>query len=139
RSAATLLPPTRWTNAGRSIPPPTNPPVGPTPNHSQCSSEASPSACPDTTLLAPPQTRSVSPAANTYYCYSVTDSAFAPSTQSSATDLVTTNTILTAGPITPSTPAIDNGQTITLSANPSGGTTPYHYQWYQSASQTCPS
>src|SRR5206468_10434308 len=53
--------------------------------------------------------------------------------------LVTTNTILTAGPITPSTPAIDNGQTITLSANPSGGTTPYHYQWYQSASQTCPS
>src|SRR5207247_358996 len=90
-------------------------------------------------LLGTTQTQSVSPAANTYYCYSVTDSAFAPSTQSSATDLVTTSTILTAGPITPSTPAIDNGQTITLSANPSGGTTPYHYQWYQSTSQTCPS
>src|SRR5207247_3897383 len=94
----------------------------------QLVSRATPSFLSDTPILGTPLIQSVSPPANTYYCYSVTVSAFPPSTQSSATDLVTTNTILTAGPITPSTPAIDNGQTISLSANPSGGTTTYHYQ-----------
>src|SRR5207249_1903819 len=134
--AGDITPSTPLINSGQSITLSTNPSGGTTPYHYQWFSGASPSCSSDTTLLGTTQIQSVSPAANTYYCYSVTDSAFAPSTQSSATDLVTTNTILTAGPITPSTPAIDNGQTITLSANPSGGTTPYHYQWYSEATFT---
>src|SRR5438093_1856760 len=34
-------------------------------------------------------------------------------------------------------PTIDTGQSITLTANPSGGTTPYSYNWYSAAG--CPS
>src|SRR5207249_2551146 len=84
-------------------------------------------------------TYTASPTTTTSYSYKVTDSAYSPETLCSGGDLVTVSLTLFAGDITPSTPAIDSGQTITLSANPSGGTTPYHYQWYQSASQTCPS
>jgi len=39
---------------------------------------------------------------------------------------------LLAGPITPSSPKIDIGEAITLTANQSGGTAPYSYQWYTS-------
>ncbi|MCI4360029.1 MAG: hypothetical protein L3J95_06440, partial [Thermoplasmata archaeon] len=35
-----------------------------------------------------------------------------------------------AGAPSPSAPTIDNGQSITLTANPSGGTLPYSYKWY---------
>src|SRR5947199_6446264 len=35
-------------------------------------------------------------------------------------------------------PAVDIGQSLTLTANPSGGTAPYHYRWYSSTSSACP-
>jgi hypothetical protein len=48
------------------------------------------------------------------------------------------NNALNAGAITPSAPIIDDEHSITLTANPSGGTTPYAYQWYSTtASGTC--
>src|SRR5207245_6289638 len=68
--------------------------------------------------------------------YTVADAS--SSTQSSSTDLVSVNPILVAGSVTPPSTAIDNGQSITLTANPSGGTGPYHYQWYSSANSACP-
>ena len=37
---------------------------------------------------------------------------------------------LSAGDITPSAPTISSGQSVTLTANPSGGTPPYTYGWY---------
>src|SRR5207247_2603788 len=67
--------------------------------------------------------------------YRVTDAA--SSSQCSPDDKVTVNPALVAGTTTPSTPTIDNRQSITLTANPSGGTTPYSYGWYSAAG--CPS
>src|SRR5439155_7740421 len=43
---------------------------------------------------------------------------------------ITVNGSLSAGPITPNIPSIDAGESVTLSANASDGTTPYSYQWY---------
>lgn len=48
----------------------------------------------------------------------------------------TVNNALVAGAITPSSPTIDSGQSITLTANPSSGTIPYSYTWYTGASCT---
>jgi len=94
----------------------------------------------DTTLLgSATSTQSVNPTKNTRYCYSVTDSASSPSSKSSATDLVTVNSALTAAAITPSAPKIDSGQSVTLTAHASGGTSPYTYQWYSGNSATCSS
>ena len=81
-------------------------------------------------------TYSPSPTTTTTYYYKVTDSAYSPASQCSAGDTVTVNAALSAGAITPSAPKIDSGQSITLTANPSGGTTPYSYQWYTGASCT---
>ncbi len=47
---------------------------------------------------------------------------------------VTVNPRLVAGPISPLGAAIDNGQSVTLTAHPSGGTPPYSYQWSWSIS-----
>jgi hypothetical protein len=46
------------------------------------------------------------------------------------TNTITINPAFSIGAITPSAPSIDNGQSIALAANPSGGTAPYSYQWY---------
>src|SRR5271157_1164488 len=75
-------------------------------------------------------------AGTTYYCYVVTDSATTPTSAGSAWDKVVVNSALVAGGVTPSGPTYDVGQTATLTANPSSGTTPYTYQWYSSASGT---
>ena len=58
----------------------------------------------------------------------------APFTFSSTKTTISVN-VLVAGAPTPTNPAIDKGQSITLNANPSGGTGIYNdYQWYSSAS-----
>jgi len=75
--------------------------------------------------------------ASTSYAFElrVTDSAFNPETAtSSPSPIVTTSSALTAGLVSPSSPVIDNGQSIQLSSDPSGGTTPYSYQWYSGSS-----
>ena len=71
----------------------------------------------------------------TTYCVEVTDSVGGTATQ---TVTVTVNSALTAGAITPSAPHIGSGESVTLTAHPSGGTTPYTYQWYTGASCTAP-
>ena len=43
---------------------------------------------------------------------------------------IVVNPALSADPITPSSPGVDLGGHMTLTANPSGGTTPYSYKWY---------
>ncbi|MGD1099630.1 MAG: hypothetical protein ABR888_04725 [Thermoplasmata archaeon] len=71
--------------------------------------------------------------ANTSYNFEleVTDSASSPETMTSPPSVtVTTTTALTAGTPTPTTTILDNGQSVTLNANPSGGTAPYTFQWY---------
>ena len=50
----------------------------------------------------------------------------------------TVDTALHANPPTPTTANIDNGQTITLTANPTGGTGSYTlYQWYTDSNNNC--
>ncbi len=79
-----------------------------------------------------------SPTSNTLFCYTVTDSAAnSPVTLTSGNTLVTVNSSLLVGSPTPSNPSIDTGQSITLTANPSGGSPPYSYQWYSSPSGAC--
>lgn len=69
--------------------------------------------------------------ATTTFCVSVTDSSYTPST-ASANDTVTV--AAPSSPLTvtiaPATPSIDSGQSVVLTANPSGGTAPYTYAWY---------
>ena len=80
----------------------------------------------------------VSGATGTFeYFVSVTDAH--PTTVNSTNVTIVVNSALLANPITPASPVIDNGQSITLTANPSGGTTPYTYQWYSGTSSTCSS
>ncbi|MHB1802786.1 MAG: hypothetical protein ACYCU5_14210, partial [Actinomycetes bacterium] len=48
------------------------------------------------------------------------------------------NPSLSAGTPTESNSVIDSGQSTTLTANPSGGTLPYSYQWYTITGSTAP-
>ena len=83
-------------------------------------------------------TEDVNPNSNTYYCVAVTDSATTPVTVKSQPALVTLNPQLVAGAITGTpTPPIPFGTSIQLQSNPSGGTTPYTYQWYSGSGTAC--
>src|SRR2546427_1463969 len=134
--AGAVTPSAPFIDNGQSITLTAHPSGGATPYTYQWHSGASATCASDTTALGTTATQIVFPSANTYYCYTATDAS--ASTQSSSTDLVSVNPVLVAGAVTPPSPAIDNGQSITLIANPSGGTSPYHYQWYSSANQACP-
>ena len=70
----------------------------------------------------------VAPTADTFYCATVTDSVSSTPLASSAATFGI-NPALTAS-ISPGTPKLDSGQSITLSAMVSQGTSPYSYQWY---------
>jgi len=64
----------------------------------------------------------------------VTDSASSPETATSAASpTVSASTTLTAGSPSPAAVTLDNGQSVDLTANPSGGSTPYTFQWYSGA------
>ncbi|MDG6962499.1 MAG: PKD domain-containing protein, partial [Nitrososphaerota archaeon] len=93
----------------------------------------------DTATLGTSSAQVVSPTSNTYYCYSISDTSTNPPTTSSATDQVAVDTALSAGAITPASPTIDSGQSLTLTAHPSGGTGSYTYQWYSGSSAACTS
>ena len=83
-------------------------------------------------------TYSPSPSSTTGYSYKVTDQAYSPASICSAVDTVTVNPTLTAGAVTPASPQIDNGQGITLTANPTGGSGTLSYQWYTGAGCASP-
>ncbi|MGC2289656.1 MAG: hypothetical protein WA688_07360 [Thermoplasmata archaeon] len=67
--------------------------------------------------------------ASSPYCVAATDSAYAPVT-ATATVSVTVSSSPLSVTITPSAPSISSGQTVQLTANPSGGTGPDTYAWY---------
>jgi len=69
------------------------------------------------------------------YFVNVTDSH--PVTVKSNVVNLIVNPLLIANPITPSNVVINSGQSVTLTANPSGGTQPYSYQWYSGSSSNC--
>ena len=56
----------------------------------------------------------------------------------STTSTFKINPTLAAGAIVPAAPSIDVGQKITLSANESGGTKSYSYQWYTAVGTSAP-
>lgn len=80
-------------------------------------------------------------AADTYFCYQATDSSGAGAeTAGSGWDLVTVNGALEPGSVSPTSAAIDVGQSVSLTATaPSGGTPAYSYQWMSGTSSTCSS
>ena len=55
----------------------------------------------------------------------------------SIVNLIAPITTLDAGNPSPQSPSIIGGQSIILTANPSGGNLPYSYQWYASLTSTC--
>ncbi len=138
---ATISPASPTINSGQSIILTASAPGGTTPYSYQWYSGSSATCSLDTNKLSTASTQSISPTSSTYYCYVVKDASTGTPAASatSATDHVTVNPALSAGAITPAAPTIDSGQTITLTANPSGGTTPYSYQWYSGSSATCSS
>jgi hypothetical protein len=69
------------------------------------------------------------PASSTYYCAVIVDSATASENATTRAVPFEVNPALTAE-VSPSTPTIDSGQSINLTAQPSNGTPPYSYQWY---------
>ena len=81
---------------------------------------------------------SVSPVTTTTYSVLVNDTSTIQASQCSSGDLVTVNPTLSAGIITPKNPNIDAGQSVTLVSAPSGGTSPYRYQWYDGSSCVSP-
>jgi sugar lactone lactonase YvrE len=89
------------------------------------------------TVIAGATSATYSPSATGTYSYTVIDGLGATACSSGYS--VTVNSALSAGSVTPSAPSVFSGQTITLTANPSGGTTIYSYQWYSGASATCSS
>lgn len=78
--------------------------------------------------------------AGSSYAFEITatDSATLPEAATSApSPLVHVALIVSASAPTPASPAIDNGQSIVLTAHPAGGTPGYHYQWYATSTAQC--
>jgi len=95
----------------------------------------------DSGLSTSPDSKSITHTSSTFYCAVITDFASGAPTQS-ATDaaiLISVNSALVAGTITPASPSINLGQSTTLTANPSGGTSPYGISWYSGTSLACSS
>src|SRR5437879_9038373 len=83
-------------------------------------------------------TYTASPTSAASYSYKVTDSAYSAFSVCSPGNSVVVNPGLVAGSITPSSPAIDSAQSITLTTHASGGTPLLSYQWYSDGTCTSP-
>jgi len=75
--------------------------------------------------------------ASGYYCYQVSDREGVSGFSSAAE--ISVSSALVSGSIAPLAAVIDSGQSLELTANPSGGTLPYHFAWYAGFSPTCTS
>ncbi|MDE1822653.1 MAG: hypothetical protein KGI98_17590, partial [Euryarchaeota archaeon] len=83
-----------------------------------------------------------SPTSTTFYCATITDSsgAGAVTTTTASPVVITVNAALAAAVPTPTSVAIDAGQTEVLTNAATGGTSPFTWQWYDpSTSGTCSS
>jgi hypothetical protein len=83
-----------------------------------------------TTFTATPRT-------SIQFCYSVRDTSYGTPTVYSLTDTVQVSSKLAAAKPSPASPGIDVGQTLTLTANVTGGTLPYGFQWYNGYYANC--
>jgi hypothetical protein len=136
-SAGSVSPGSPSIDSGQTITLSTNPSGGTAPySYQWYSSPKGSGACTAGTARGTGATQPVTPSANTYYCYTASDSSHPPVMQNSAWDEVAVNPALSSGPPTPTSPTIDFGQSIALSGNPSSGTPPYSYQWYESGSSS---
>ena len=124
-------------DAGQSVTLGSAPGGGKAPYSYQWYSGSSLTCSGDTTLLGTASTQSVSPLGTTDYCYRVTDSLASPASVLSAVDVVTVAPHLVAGAIRSNATLIDTGQAAVLTANASGGTLPYTYQWFNGTSSNC--
>ena len=136
--AGTVSPTSARIDAGQSLTLSANPRGGTQSYGYQWYAGPSPTCSSDSAVSgATSATYTVSPSTDTYYCYTVTDSAELPASEVGGPREVTVNSALAAGSPLSSASAIASGQTVTLTANPSGGTEPYAYQWYAGPSATC--
>jgi large repetitive protein len=136
-SAGSVSPSSPSIDTGQSITLTANPSGGSSPySYQWYSASVSSGSCSSGAALGTSGTQAVSPTASKFYCYVVTDSAHPAAVQSSGWTKVTVDAALSPGSATPSSPVIDYGQTITLTASPSGGVVPYLYHWYWSHSSS---
>ncbi len=70
------------------------------------------------------------PTRSGFFCFVVKDSATTPEEANSPVADVTVNPALLAPAATPAVAVLDSGQSLTLTAAPSGGTPPYTLQWF---------
>ncbi len=80
----------------------------------------------------------ISPTSTTYYCLSLSDSAYQKESSESSVK-ITVNAPLSSGSITAPSNSIYLTQNVILTANPSGGSSSYTYKWYSSSSSSCSS
>ncbi len=95
-------------------------------------------------LCATPQSTSCSFASNSAvaagtYSFELQITDAHPTTATSTQSNVVLNSEVVANPITPTSPQIKTGGNVVLTANPSGGSGTYTYQWYSGTSSTCSS
>lgn len=84
------------------------------------------------TVSGPTFTPSTASLGTTYYCSVVSDNGIIAYAFASNAVKVVVNNVLTAGAITPGSPSLDDGQSVTLDSSTAGGTPSYSYQWYSS-------
>ena len=85
---------------------------------------------PQTGLSGPTATFSMAaPSSSTYYCAVVTDSPTVTAAATSSSVQFVVNPALSTT-ISPASPSVVSGKSVSLTAVPSGGTSPYSYQWY---------
>jgi hypothetical protein len=91
------------------------------------------SICSGSVLATSATYRTAALSANSSFCVSVQDSAYAPVSVTAVVNVVVSNGPLTIGSVTPLDPQVDHGGTINLTVNAFGGTGADTYAWYAGA------